>query len=45
MQINKLSEFEKEFKKLSKKYVSLESDFRDFEKVLITFPKENIRIN
>jgi hypothetical protein len=25
--------------------VSLESDFRDFEKVLITFPKENIRIN
>lgn len=42
MQINKLPEFEKEFKKLSKKYPSLEDDFSTFEKVLVIAPKDNI---
>ncbi|MEI7558899.1 MAG: hypothetical protein WCJ45_09315 [bacterium] len=45
MQIQKLPEFEKEFKWLAKKYISLEDDFADFEKVLIISPKENIRID
>lgn len=42
--IQKLPEFEKEFKKLVSKYPSLESDFSDFEKVVALFPRENIRI-
>ena len=45
MQIQKLPEFEKEFKQLAKKYISLEDDFSDFEKVLIISPKDNIRID
>jgi len=45
MQIKKLPEFEKEFKQLSKKYVSLEDDFSDFEKVLVNSPKDNLRID
>ncbi|MCX6823548.1 MAG: hypothetical protein NT085_00265 [candidate division SR1 bacterium] len=45
MQIQKLPEFEKEFKQLSKKYVSLEDDFSDFEKVLVNSPKDNLRID
>ena len=44
MRIIKLSEFEKEFKKLCKKYHSLEEDFFDFEKLVVEFPKDNIRI-
>ena len=44
MQINRLPEFEKEFKKLTKKYHSLVEDFQDFEKLLINFPRDNIRI-
>lgn len=44
MQIQKLPEFEKEFKKLAQKYASLEDDFSIFENVLVTFPKDNIRI-
>ena len=45
MQIQKLPEFEKEFKQLAKKYVSLESDFSDFEKVLENSPRDNIPID
>lgn len=45
MQIQKLPEFEKEFKRLAQKYDSLEADFSDFEKVLIISPRDNIRIS
>ena len=45
MLIKKLPEFDKEFKKLSKKYPSLESDFRDFENALVMSPKDNIPIS
>lgn len=44
MQIKKLPEFEKEFKRLTKKYHSLAEDFVDFEKLLVNFPRDNIRI-
>ena len=44
MQIQRLPEFDKEFKKLSQKYHSLEDDFCDFENALITCPKEHILI-
>lgn len=44
MQIKKLPEFEKEFKKLAQKYSSLEEDFLDFEKLVVNFPRSNIRI-
>jgi mRNA-degrading endonuclease RelE of RelBE toxin-antitoxin system len=42
--ITKLPEFEKEYKKLCKKYFSLESDFLDFEKDLKVRPKSHIQI-
>jgi len=35
---NQLSEFEKEFKKLSKKYRSLPKDIKDLEEVLVACP-------
>jgi len=41
MQIKRLPEFEKEFKKLAKKYPSLESDFEVFEKTLVLNPKNH----
>jgi len=44
MQIKKHPRFEKEFKRLMRKYPSLESDFSDFEKVLIISPQDNILI-
>jgi len=44
MLIQKLSEFEKEFKYLCKKYPSLEEDFRTFEKWLKVNPRMHIRI-
>lgn len=45
MQIKKLPEFEKEFKKLLKKYPSLENDFSDFEKALVMDPRDHIPIS
>ena len=45
MQIKRLPEFEKEFKKLWKKYPSLEEDFSVFESVLIINPRDNIPIS
>jgi len=42
MNFNELPEFEKEFKKLSKKYKSLPDDFEDLKKVLAISPRLEI---
>lgn len=38
MHFNELSEFSKEFKQLSKKYLSLDSDFDEFKKIVDAIP-------
>lgn len=38
MHFNELSEFSKEFKQLSKKYLSLASDLDEFKKIIDTIP-------
>lgn len=45
MEIVRLTEFEKEFKHLCKKYHSLERDFKDFQDVLETYILEDFEKN
>jgi hypothetical protein len=42
MEFNSLVEFDKEFKKLAKKYHSLKLDFEDLKKVLEVDPKLSV---